>query len=63
MTGNDVIDLGDDDSRAACRHPRVDERVLAESERALLATSGAADRVRRDNAVVLGPSAILADRA
>ena len=46
MIGNDVIDLDDDDSRIACRHPRIDERVLAPSERALLAEGWGADRMR-----------------
>lgn len=37
MIGNDVVDLGDADSRIAEHHPRFDDRVFAPSERELIA--------------------------
>ena len=42
MIGNDVVDLGDADSRIAGHHPRFDERVFAPAERALIAPAPAA---------------------
>lgn len=37
MIGNDVVDLGDPESRPDALHPRFDERVFSEAERATLA--------------------------
>ena len=33
MIGNDVVDLGDADTRPGAQHRRFDERVFAPSER------------------------------
>jgi len=46
MIGNDVVDLGDPETRAWVRHPRFDARVFSDSERALIAASADADRMR-----------------
>jgi len=46
MIGNDVVDLGDPESRAEGRHPRFDARVFDETERALLDASPRCERVR-----------------
>ena len=46
MIGNDVVDLGDADSRVAGHHPRFDDRVFASSERDLIAAGPAPERVR-----------------
>jgi len=46
MIGNDVVDLGDPESRAEGRHPRFDERVFDEAERALIEASGQPERIR-----------------
>ena len=46
MIGNDVVDLGDADSRVAGHHPRFDDRVFAPSERELIAACPAGERVR-----------------
>jgi hypothetical protein len=46
MIGNDVVDLGDPDSRIAGHHPRFDGRVFAPSERALIAAGPDGERVR-----------------
>jgi len=39
MLGNDVVDLGDPESRAGARHARFDARAFDRTERALIATS------------------------
>lgn len=39
MIGNDVIDLGDPETRAGACHARFDARVFADTERALLVAS------------------------
>ena len=39
MLGNDVVDLGDPESRAEARHPRFDACVFDRTERALIAAS------------------------
>ena len=39
MIGNDVVDLGDAESRVAEHHPRFDERVFTAAERELIAAS------------------------
>jgi hypothetical protein len=46
MIGNDVVDLGDADSRIAGHHPRFDRRVFAPSERDLIEAAPDAERVR-----------------
>jgi phosphopantetheinyl transferase (holo-ACP synthase) len=46
MIGNDVVDLGDADSRIAGHHPRFDARVFAPSERTLIAAAPDGERVR-----------------
>jgi len=46
MIGNDVVDLGDADSRIAGHHPRFDQRVFAPSERDLIEAAPDAERVR-----------------
>ena len=46
MIGNDVVDLGDPESRAEGRHPRFDGRVFDEAERALIQGSGQPERIR-----------------
>jgi len=46
MIGNDVVDLGDGDSRVAEHHPRFDGRVFTAAERDLIAASAAGERVR-----------------
>jgi phosphopantetheinyl transferase (holo-ACP synthase) len=46
MIGNDVVDLGDADSRVAGHHPRFDDRVFAPAERALIAAGPEGERVR-----------------
>src|SRR5262245_6497040 len=46
MIGNDVIDLGDGESRAEGRHPRFDHRVFDGRERELIGASPQAERVR-----------------
>jgi phosphopantetheinyl transferase (holo-ACP synthase) len=46
MIGNDVVDLGDEDSRIATHHARFDQRVLAPSERALIPSGPRGERVR-----------------
>ena len=46
MLGNDVVDLGDPESRAESRHPRFDARVFDETERALIAASMEGERER-----------------
>ena len=46
MIGNDVVDLGDADSRIAGHHPRFDQRVFAPAERDLIAAGPDAERVR-----------------
>ena len=46
MLGNDVVDLRSEDARAGARHPRFDRRVFAREERARIARSGAAERLR-----------------
>ncbi len=39
MLGNDLVDLCDPETRPAALHPRFDQRVFCESERALIANS------------------------
>ena len=46
MVGNDVVDLGDAETREGPSHPRFDARVFAPSERAALAASAAPNRLR-----------------
>lgn len=46
MIGNDVVDLGDAETREGATHPRFDERVFSAEEREALATSGAPNRLR-----------------
>ncbi len=46
MIGNDVVDLGDADSRSAARHPRVDARIFGDGERWLLGRASDADLMR-----------------
>ncbi len=46
MIGNDVVDLGDAESRAAGRHARFDDRVFAAVERELIAASPLGERAR-----------------
>ncbi len=46
MIGNDVVDLGDAESRVAEHHPRFDERVFTAAERELIAASAAGERMR-----------------
>lgn len=46
MIGNDVVDLGDPEIRAAGRHPRWDARVFAVPELEILRASGAPERLR-----------------
>lgn len=44
MIGNDVVDLGDPEAQVASLHPRFDERVFDEEERAAFAGSDTAWR-------------------
>ncbi len=46
MVGNDVVDLGDPETRPGARHPRFDARVFAADELAALRASGAPERLR-----------------
>lgn len=46
MIGNDVVDLGDAESRAAGQHARFDDRVFAAVERELIAASPLGERAR-----------------
>lgn len=46
MIGNDVVDLGDPESRAEARHPRFDGRVFDETERVLIEASPYPERTR-----------------
>jgi len=46
MVGNDVVDLRDPETAAETLHPRFDTRVFGEGERAAIARSGDAARVR-----------------
>jgi phosphopantetheinyl transferase (holo-ACP synthase) len=46
MIGDDVVDLGDEETGAGTRHPGFDARVFDPSERALLATSREPQRLR-----------------
>jgi len=46
VIGNDVVDLGDPETRPGARHPRFDARVFDRAELALLAGSGAPERLR-----------------
>lgn len=46
MVGNDVVDLGDPDCRAAATHPRFDERVFTAAERRLIESSAAPQPTR-----------------
>jgi len=46
MLGNDVIDLGDPETRPGARHPRFDARVFTREERAALAAAANPDRLR-----------------
>jgi len=46
MIGNDVVDVGDPETRAAGLHPRFDARVFALEEQEALASSADPDRQR-----------------
>ncbi len=46
MVGNDVVDLGDAESRSEAHHPRFDARVFAESELRALAADPDSERLR-----------------
>jgi hypothetical protein len=46
MLGNDVIDLGDPETRPGARHPRFDARVFTRAERAALAAAADPARLR-----------------
>jgi len=46
MIGNDVVDLGDPETRPGATHPRFDDRVFAAAEREALEASGAPNRLR-----------------
>jgi phosphopantetheinyl transferase (holo-ACP synthase) len=46
MLGNDVIDLGDPETRPGARHPRFDARVFTREERAALALAADPERLR-----------------
>jgi hypothetical protein len=46
MVGDDVVDLGDPETRESALHPRFDARVFAPAERAALAASAAPGRLR-----------------
>jgi phosphopantetheinyl transferase (holo-ACP synthase) len=46
MLGNDVIDLGDPETRAGASHPRFDARVFTPDERAALASAAQPERLR-----------------
>ena len=46
MLGNDIVDLGDPECRAAGLHPRFDARVLTPEERSALRESDAPARLR-----------------
>ena len=46
MVGNDVVDLGDAETRGGPSHPRFDARVFAPAELAALAASAAPNRLR-----------------
>lgn len=46
MLGNDVVDLGDPEARAAALHPRFDRRVLDEEEQTWLRASHRPERDR-----------------
>ena len=49
MLGNDIVDLGDPETRPGARHPRFDARVFTREERAALAAA------RGSGAAALGP--------
>jgi phosphopantetheinyl transferase (holo-ACP synthase) len=46
MLGNDIVDLGDPETREGARHPRFDARVFTRAERAALATAADPERLR-----------------
>jgi len=46
MLGNDVIDLGDPETRPGARHPRFDARVFTREERTALAAAANPNRLR-----------------
>jgi hypothetical protein len=46
MVGNDVVDLGDPETRPGVRHPRFDARVFAPEELAALGFHPEAERLR-----------------
>jgi len=46
MLGNDIIDLGDPETRPGALHPRFDARVFTPDERAALASAAQPDRLR-----------------
>jgi len=46
MLGNDVVDLGDPETRPGARHPRFDARVFTREERALLSAAPDPERLR-----------------
>jgi hypothetical protein len=46
MLGNDIVDLGDPETRPGARHPRFDARVFTREERALLSAAPDPERLR-----------------
>ena len=46
MLGNDVVDLGDPETRSGVRHPRFDARVFTREERVALAEASDPERLR-----------------
>jgi phosphopantetheinyl transferase (holo-ACP synthase) len=46
VIGNDVVDLGDEETAPFATHPRFDERVFAPEEASLLRRSGTSERLR-----------------
>lgn len=46
MIGNDVVDLAHPATRPGAQHPRFDDRVFTKAERAALAQSAGAERLR-----------------
>jgi len=47
MLGNDVIDLGDAETRLGAQHPRFDARVFCAAEREAIAAAPCAESARR----------------
>jgi phosphopantetheinyl transferase (holo-ACP synthase) len=46
MLGNDIVDLGDPETRPGARHPRFDARVFTREESAALAIAADPERLR-----------------